>query len=434
MYRCRKCSAEFEEPLDGGCPACGYPVRGQRVYSTDPRPSSSYQTTPPPASPTPQRRSGRANPAAVGLIAIVLLAVIGLAVAFLFNGFGDVFEDSDSGEVYIPEQAEPIWSDRGTEMTEAGYEAIDGIEPDLWPIADNTLWFGYPEGQQLLYNVFREDRSYGIELGAGLTAIGDIHPLADGSGVLTVLQYEGDGSGVYSVDLDGNLTKLVGEDLVWNLLIDDGIPPHELDRAARINDVFVSPRISPSGGMLYVGAGGSTERRIIIVNLETGEASRLTTYRDNSVPRLVEKDYLILEYRYSDSSALIYKHNLTTHEEENIMCPGITDSFVIDKSRMIAYNATDYEGNPVIHYMLPGETYTEKFYLPEGRGGAVSIGPGGVIVTSGRENGKTSFFFLNPNNADLRYARTYDMIPEFVSGILGPNIRTEQPQPSGKDK
>jgi len=433
MYRCRKCSAEFAEPLDGGCPACGYPVKGQRVYSTDPRPGSSYQTTPPPASPSP-RRSGRTSPVAVGLIAIVLLAVIGLGGTFLLNGFDDVFDDSDS-EVYIPERAEPIWSDRGTEMTEAGYEQLDGIEPDLWPLADSTLWFGYPEGQQLWYNVFCEDSSYAIELGAGLTAIGDIHPLADGSGVLAVLQYEGDGSGVYSVDLEGERTKLVGEDAVWNLLIDDGVPPHELDRAARINELFVSPRLSPSGGMLYIGVGGDSERRIIIVNLETGEASRLTTYRDNSVPRLVKDNYLILEYHYSDSSALVYKHNLTTHEEENIMCPGITDSFVIDESGMIAYNATDYEGNPVIYYLLPGEEFSEKFYLPEGRGGAVSIGPGGVLVSSGREEGHTSFFFLNPDNSDLRYARSYDLTTEFVSGVLGPSLKLDTlSQPTGKDK
>ncbi len=434
MYRCRKCSAEFEEPLNNACPACGYPIKGQHVYSTTPRQDNvSYGAPPSASSPSPQRgRSGRANPLAVGLIAIVLLVVVGVAILFLFNGFGDV-HDSSSEEVYIPEREEPIWSDRGTEMEEAGYAPVDNMEPDLWPIADNTLWFGYPQGQQIWYNVMREDASYAIELGAGLTAIGDIYPLADGSGVLTVLQYEGDGSGVYFVDLNGNRNKLVSEDDVWNLLIDDGIPPHELDRAARINNLFVSPRISPNGGIIYVGAGSRTERRIVIANLETGETSQLTTYRDNSVPRVVTDNSVIMEYYFGDTSTLIYKHSLITHEEENIICPGIADGFVMDERGMIAYRAIDYDGNPAISYLPPDES-TRRFYLPEGESGEVSIGPGGVIVTSGRENGKTSFFFFNPDNVDLRYSRNYNLTTEFVSGVLGPSIKTEQPKPSGKDR
>jgi len=280
MYLCRKCGAEFIDPLGGRCPACGVrvkpswkeerageasmpPGRSEVEPAVEPAAESTVEfsletgETPEPE-PTvifkrlfrsaeaeqpvdqfpdagvygpPRDYGGTAAPSTpsprrvvtgVLLLSVIIMALLGVlaVVFFLLSGDCDLEEAVSGlagGEKKAAGESESLWRDRAAEMREAGYEPVAGLPPDLWPAADLTLWF-VGDDAIIYYEAVKDKELRVLPLPEGVSDLGDIHPTPDGTGIAAVLRTR-DGLGVYRLTTGGGAELLLDGEALFERLM-----------------------------------------------------------------------------------------------------------------------------------------------------------------------------------------------------------------------
>ncbi len=481
MYLCRKCGADFIAPLDGRCPACGAKVKRswklkmagpvsepQRAAPRDPAAPSTPtadSTSRPYRSPTgggqplqpvdrfpdsgvygppkdygistaPSRgttRRGRGGLVLV-LIIVALLAAVAL-VGFLL--VPDclmkvvVTEFKEAAEEFS-EAFEPLWRDRAAEMRELGYSTVAGLPPDLWPVADHTIWF-VADDEVIYYEVVRDHRVRTLPLPGNILSIGDIHPTPDGSGIVAVLLTT-DGLGVHLLTPVGEAELLLDGETLYDRLKKEHIGGlwyvRGLTLARSTGDLLRQPRLDEAMETLYVAAGPPGDYEIWFTDLDSGETRPFESYNTNLIPCLVSGGVLYYQHDTEGPGdpALVYAEDLATGEYEFIVTPGNAGgiiSFDSDTEGLLVYLAEDYQDTPVVGYQLPGEVTRGDLYLPGDRPKSAAVGPGGVVVTTGTYEGKDHFFFFNVDNLDdpdLPYSPNWSGITDIRSACLGPPL------------
>ncbi len=484
MYLCRKCGADFIDPLGGRCPVCGARVkRSWKLKVTRPasEPPSAAPSKPaartaastptadstsrPYRSPTggeqplqpvdrfpdsgvygPPKDYGVSAASARGttrrgrgalilvLIIVALLGVVALVIFLLASDYfvKGVVEEITEGFTETVETLEPLWRDRAAEMREAGYAPVAGLPADLWPVADHTIWF-VADDEVIYYEAVRDPEVGTLPLPNGVISIGDIHPTPDGSGIVAVLRTT-DGLGVHLLTPAGEAELLLDGEALYDRLSREhaGEPGYipDLILARSTGDLLRQPRLDEAMETLYVAAGPPGEYEIWITDLDNGETRPFESYNTNLIPCVVFGDVLFYQHHSEGPGdpALVYAEDRTTGEHEFIMTPGNTGgiiSFDSDAEGFLVYLAEDYEDTPVVGYQLPGEVVRGDLYLPGNRPKSAAVGPGGVIVTTGAYEGEDHFFFFNIenlNDPDMPYGRNWSGIVEIRSACLGPPL------------
>jgi hypothetical protein len=478
MYLCRKCGAEFIDPLGGRCPVCGARVKpsweleAARPPADLPEPAPQEpppETAPPADSPArphraqeprravdrfpdagvygpPKGYDGSARPVGTAprrggtgvlVLVVIIVALLGVVGLVVFLMAGDCFLEGVVGEFEeaaeeLSEAFEPLWRDRADEMREAGYDPVAGLPPDLWPAADHTIWF-VGDGARIYYEAVRDKEVGTLPLPEGVIFIGDLCPAPDGSGVVAVLRTE-DGSGVFLLTPSGESTLLLDGEALYDRLKGEhadepGYVP-DLALARTAGEYLRQPRLDEAMETLYVAAGPPGDYEIWIVDLATGGVRPFESYNTNLIPCLVSGGVLYYQHHSEGPGdpALVYAEDPATGEYEFIMTPGNAGgviSFDAGGDGTIVYLAEDYRDTPVVAFQRGGEAVGDDIHLPGDRPKSAALGPGGVVVTTGTHEGKDHFFFFNLDNLEdpeAPYGRNWTGITDIGSARLGPPL------------
>jgi|GEM_PF-3504144 len=457
MYICRKCGAEFIDPLGGRCPACGVRVKPswetERMSKPAPPPGDeevesafefgpAEEETPEPEPTVTFTRAYRAPEAgqpvdrfpdrgvygpprdygtptkapsvpsrrgAMGVImlAAIIIALLGVValVFFLLSGDCDMEKVADGlaeGMEKAVGELKPLWRDRAAEMREAGYEPVAGLPPNLWPAADSTLWF-VGDDDIIYYEAVKDPELSVLPLPGDVSFIGDIHPTPDGTGVVAVL-HTADGPGVYRLTPDGGSELLLDGEVLFKRLTGahsgEGDYVRQLSRARSSGELLRQPRLDEASGTLYVAAGPPGAYELWTADLGTGAVEELETYNTNTIPCLLSDGvlyYQLLAVEPGDS-ALVYARTLETGDHDFIMTPGNEGgiiSFDLREDGTFVYLGVDYEDTPVVFYQRPGESFSEDLAVPGDAPESVALGPGGVVAVAAAYEGRDNVIFFN---------------------------------------
>ncbi|MCX7021715.1 MAG: hypothetical protein NTW26_05480 [bacterium] len=487
MYLCRKCGAEFIDPLGGRCPMCGVRVKpsweekqaGEAslppgMGEVKPAPESESVTMefsePEPAvtitrsyrapeteqpvdrfpdtgvygppkdygGPAPSLggspRRGMKGVIVMAVLMMVLTSVVGVVI-FLLSGECDM-EEAVGGFTQGVDKAvsdlEPLWRDRSAEMREAGYEPVAGLPPDLWPVADSTLWF-VGDDTLIYYEAVKDQELKELTLPGGASPIGDIHPTPDGTGIVAVLR-TADGLGVYRLTTGGEAELLLDGEALFNRLMgahsgDEGYV-RDLSRARSSGELLRQPRLDEAAETLYVAAGPPGKYELWTADLGAGTVEPLETYNANTIPCLVSGGVLYYQHQAKEpgESALVYARTLATGTYEFIMTAGNAGgiiSFDLGEDGTLAYLGRDYQDTPVVFYQRPGENFSENCKVPGDAPESVAVGPGGVIVAAGAYEDRDNVIFLNLDDLDgkdMPQIRYWTGISDIRSTCLGPPL------------
>jgi hypothetical protein len=457
MYLCRKCGAEFIDPLGGRCPVCGARVKPsweeERAGEAAPPPETgedetevtfelgpAEEETPKPApqprrspeahqpvdrfpdtgvygppkdyggpaaAPAPRRR-GATGVLLLSVIITVLLGVVA-GVVFILSGdcdleeaVGDLTQGFAEGVDKAVGELEPLWRDRAAEMREAGYEPVAGLPPDLWPAADWTLWFVGDDGF-IYYEAVKDPELSVLALPGDVSLIGDLSPTPDGAGVLAVLR-TGDGLGVYRLTTDGGSERLLDGGALYRRLMEEHSGEEdyarELDRARSSGELLRQPRLDGATGTLYVAAGPPGDYEIWTADPGTGKLEPFESYNTNLIPCLVTDGVLYYQHHSAGPGdpALVYAEDPATGDSDFIMTPGNAGgiiSFDLGGDGTFAYLGVDYQDTPVVFYQRSGEAFSENLKVPGDAPESVTVGPGGVLVVAGAYEGRDNVIFFN---------------------------------------
>ena len=467
MYFCKRCNAEFEEPLDGTCPACGASSRHFERYDDGPAyPTEDVVYGPPePPSRPAARPSGGSRPYGSGggggggsssgvfgppkhtgssessrklrsraagcgpfFIGLVLLMVIGAAVTALVFVSDDCDMDTGSDYEYeyteTIENEEPLWRDRRAEMIEAGYEPVANVDPDLWPVVGYTLWFVDDVEGTLWYMPLGEDQATLVQFSPAADYIGDIHPVDNGGGVLAVMDLGGV-YGVYMVGTAGQAELLVeAAELAAKLkalkYMPDGFYAG-VDAALTDRELLVSPRISEDGRFLAVGVGPVDDTRVMI-SPNGAEPYVLDRYTRNSWPTCFAEGRLYVECLPGETH-LLRSFDLNKDGYE-LHTPSFQQGEYVTNGELMAYVSED-GGRPAVRFGYIENPYeAQVITLPEGPAECVSLAADQLICILTRIQSQDGFLFRHIDNPDAEsfYPLYFNRSRELRSGYLGPPL------------
>lgn len=474
MYFCKNCGAEFDEPLHGTCPACGAARRqleryeeevpsdsGAPIYGPPPgdagyrrdEPAESAPYTsgrkpsgggsagvygpPKHSGPSASSRGLRSRSTGCGplIIGLILLVVIGGGVAAVFYFVDDC--DMSNGDYTYTESvdtSEPLFRNRAAEMEDAGYEPVPDMAPDLWPVADHTLWFIDGATGELWYNTLNVPSANKVPLSPAPDYLGDIHPLPDGSGVLAVMDYNGE-YGVYAVSPAGQTALLTSAAELAELLLGLKYMPEEFYAGVRTalesRELLGEPRMKADGSLMAVGAGPVGDTRVLVIPAG-GQSYVLDRYIKNAVPCSFVGSQLFIEYN-PGGTPMVKRYDLESDTDEFVSLTFYDGGFVSDGIRM-AYLSND-GGRPVIRYGALETPYdAELLVLPGGQGETVSLAAGQIVCAVAPTEGQDGFYFRhfdNPEPEDL-YPITFTKTLDLESAYFGPPLSQpveEEPSP-----
>jgi hypothetical protein len=414
---------EEEQPADRAFPDTG-------VYG----PPRDYGGPAAPSGGSPRR--GVTGIIVVSLILTVLSGIVALVV-FSLSGecdleeaVGDFTEGFTEGVTKTMESS-PLWRDRAAEMREAGYEPVAGLPPDLWPAAEETLWF-VGDDSFIYYEAVKDQELRVLPLPEGVSLIGDLSPEPDGTGVVAVLRTP-DGLGVYRLTTGGESERLLDGEALFKRLTgehgDEADYVRELSRARSSGELLRQPRLDEAAETLYVAAGPPGDYEIWMADLGTGALEPLETYDTNTIPCRVSGGVLYYQHGAQEpgESALLYARTLDTGDYEFIMTAGNAGGIIgfdLGEDGTVAYLGRDYQDTPVVFYQRPGEAF-ENTKVPGDAPESVALGSGGVVVVNGVCEGRDNVFFLNLDHLDAENVpqiRYWSGISDIRSACLGPPL------------